>query len=238
MHHALGRRVATLAVASLSVAGIELAVAGAAGAQSPGAAFTDARCLTGDAWGAVLSINADNLAEHPVAHVSTSAGPYNVAVPPAGYSTLITALGNQITVAVLLSWSDATTRDLGQVAVARPGSCTAVAPVATAPPTTSCVEAIPPRDDCGAPAAPPVASVVPRPATATEARLDTGATLLALEAASAPKHQPPAPARPAAALPVTGSFPLGIGATGMTALVGGLALVVAGRRRRRVITPT
>ena len=34
----------------------------------------------------------------------------------------------------------------------------------------------------------------PDPATATEARLDIGATLLALEAASAPKHQPPAPA--------------------------------------------
>jgi hypothetical protein len=209
---------------------IGIAGAGVVSAQSPAAAFTDARCLTGDGWGAILSINADNAEHDPVAHVSTDAGPYSVAVPPNGYSTLITALSSQITVVVSLSWSDATTRDLGPVTIDRPGSCAVTAAAATTPPPTTCAQAIPPRGDCNGPAAAPT-TAPPRAALATDARLDNRATLLAMQtAASAPG---PAAVGHAATLPTTGSFPAAVVAAGAAALLAGLALVWAASARRR-----
>jgi hypothetical protein len=245
MHRDLIRRLTgprTIAVAA-AVCALAVAVpvlrAGPASADGAGAAFTATRCLSGDGWGATLSITAVHPERHPVGHISTAAGPYAVWVPAGGYSTLITGVGNEITVGVTLSWSDGATQDLGSVIANRPGDCGVSSAVATTPPTTTCTQAIPPRDDCGDEAATAPATTVPLTINAADARLDVGATLLALQTASASASPPPpaatraATSRPAAALPATGSFPAALIAAGAAALVAGLALVTAGRVARR-----
>jgi hypothetical protein len=225
----LPRRAGALAAALgvLAVAGTLLG-AGPAAADGAGAAFTATRCLSGDGWGATLSITAAHPEQHPVAHVSTSAGPYAVAVPSEGYTTLMTGMGDRIVIAVSLSWSDATTQDLGVVTAERPNNCVEPSAVATTPPTTTCTEAIPPRDDCGGVAVRAPATTLPA-ATGAAARLDAEATLLALQP-SAPVKQQRATAAPAAALPATGSFPGAVIATGIAALVAGVGLVLVVRR--------
>jgi hypothetical protein len=229
------RRLTRARVAAVAVALGVLAVAvpalgaGPAAADGAGAAFTATRCLSGDGWGATLSISAIHPERNPIAHISTAAGPYAVAVPPAGYATLITGVGEQIIVEVSLTWSDATSQELGVVTADRPGNCVEASAVATTPPPTTCAEAIPPRGDCGQ-----VAATVP-PTTApigAGARLDIEATLLALPKAPAPQQRL-AVATPAASLPATGSFPAALVGAGAAALLAGLALVTAGRATRR-----
>lgn len=101
-------------------------------------------CSNDSMWTATLAVSAD--VADGTAHISDAASPWTHGVP----FTHTYSIGRDIEtwpVAVYVTWPDGFTSDTFHLLGHRPA--TGCVPPSTTPPTTTCAEAIPPRDNCG-----------------------------------------------------------------------------------------
>jgi hypothetical protein len=227
------RRTGYLAAGALAVLGVaaqstDYASAAPIFQHKPAASFGQATCLPSGVWQATLVVTADvpggtaNLAP-------AGATDFDKPMPVSNVFSIAPSV-TDYPVTVTASWPDGFVAAPITVVAHRPAEgCTPPTTVAGVTTTTTCTEAIPPRDDCEVPTSP--TTTPPSPSTTTVASSSSVPPVGTAVVRSTPSIVPSStPKITTGALPATGASDTGLLIVIVGAFTAGVALLVLGQR--------